>query len=135
MKNWNSSTAKRGAKQTQNSISKAHLKCFCYAKMCEVFAPDENDAERLTWTPVAITDTLIRRRNPEDTHMRLKILWLDGSTSWVRLSAFQMEHPDLVADYAFKNGIMHARELKWTTLYCAIQREERDEPDHLQEAK
>ena len=127
--------SKAGSQVNLSNMSKEQLKHFRYTKLCEVFAPDENDEEVLVWTPVAITGAIIRRRNPKDIHMRIRILWLDGTSSWMRLSDFQLEHPDLVAEYAFKNNLMQARELKWTNTYRALQEEERAEPDHLQEEK
>ena len=122
-----------GSQVNLNTLNKKELEHFRYVKTCEVFS-DTDDGELSTWTPVTILDKIVRRSTPGDTHIRVKVLWLDGTISWVRLSEFQLDHPDLVADYAKKNELEHMDEMKWTSTYNQIREEEKNRPMHEQEA-
>ena len=64
--------------------------------MCEMFTTVEDKDENLTWTPVKITGQILRRKDPKDVHIRLRILWLNGQTSWIRLEDFQLSWSSLL---------------------------------------
>ena len=65
-----------------------------------------------------------------DVHMKIHVIWLNGNSSWVRLKDFQMEHPEMVANFNREHDIKIGRELKWTVLYNKIRVEEQYESNH-----
>ena len=99
------------------------MKLFRYTKLCEVFANQE-DEELLTWTPVTVDKFILRRRDPDDIHIRIRVIWLNGERSWTRLSDFQMEHPDMVVNFALEHDFYNYKPFKWTKTYDAIRQEE-----------
>ena len=103
-----------------NNMNMEEMKIFRYTKLCETFTDDEHDEEELTWTPVMIDKFLLRKKNPDDVHVRIRIVWLNGTRSWTRLSDFQMEHPDMVVNFALENDLTNHWAFKWTKLYIKI---------------
>ncbi|MEM7375684.1 MAG: hypothetical protein AAF587_44235, partial [Bacteroidota bacterium] len=116
-----SARAIEGSKMVSlNSMNRKQMENFRYANMCESFSPNpEREIDKM-WTPVRIVGQVLRRRDPKDIHIRLKILWLNGETSWVRMEDFQMEHPDMIVNYAFDNDLSEFKSFRWTKLYKSI---------------
>ena len=108
-----------------NNMSMEQMKMFWYTKLCEVFTDDENDEEAFTWTPITIDRFMIRKKNPDNVHVRIRVVWLSGDTSWVRLSDSQMEHPDLVANFALENDLYKLKPFKWTQKYKELRDKEK----------
>ncbi|MEM7375758.1 MAG: reverse transcriptase domain-containing protein, partial [Bacteroidota bacterium] len=107
-----------------NTFNRKQMENFRYTKLCEAYSQDAKEDLDKMWTPVKIVGQILRRKDPQDIHIRLRILWLNGGTSWVRLDDFQTEHPDMVVNYAFDNDLTEFRSFKWTKLYKSIRDKE-----------
>jgi len=102
---------------------------FRYLHLCEEFNQQTDNCENdKIWTPVKILGQMLRRRNPDDIHIRLKILWLNGETSWIRLDDFQMDFPEMVLNYAQHHGLQRFSFFRWTQLYQEVRESECENP-------
>ena len=108
-----------------NDMNEDQLKMFRYTKLCEAFTDAENDNEAPGWTPILIDKFVVRRINPEDVHVKIRVSWLNGERNWVRLEDFQAEHPDMVVNFAVENGLCGNKYFKWTERYAKIRNEEK----------
>ena len=106
-----------------NKMTKEQLKLFRYTKLCEVFS--NNDEELQTWTPISIDKFILRKRDPEDIHIRIRVIWLNGERNWVRLDDFQMEHPDMVTNFSLEHNLYNYKPFHWTKAYDEIRQLEK----------
>ena len=108
-----------------NDMNDVQMRMFRYIKLCETFTDDENDEEAPGWTPILIDKFMVRRKNPEDVHVKIRVSWLNGERNWVRLEDFQAEHPDMVVNFAIENELCGNQYFSWCARYAKIRNEEK----------
>jgi hypothetical protein len=82
-------------------------------------AEDAKDNQDQAWQPVAILKHKIRKINPEDVHMKLKVQWPNGETSWQRAEPLRLQDPYIVAEYVCARGLIAQPEFEWIKSYLS----------------
>ena len=52
-------------------------------------------------------------RVERNEHMRLKLLWKDGSISWIARDALQLHNPFIFIPYVVKRKLFNHKDFKW----------------------
>jgi hypothetical protein len=78
---------------------------------------DNVDYDDLMWTGIQILAHVKRELNPDDVHIKVKVLWRNGEQSWERLDAMHLQDPMLLIEYAKENKLYLHPDWSWTKEY------------------
>jgi hypothetical protein len=65
------------------------------------------------WKPVAILDHSLQTHIKDDVHIKVKVLWLNGEETWVRVNALLVNELIILTEYARKNRLQSQLHSQW----------------------
>ena len=97
-----------------------------YIQMCDHFENLNNeDPEDRDWIPHKVLDHRIGKcrrvtsdgQQTKSRHLRVKVEWMNGTTSWVQEAAVRLEDPIVLVQYAVDRGLEKHGDFKWIKEY------------------
>ena len=77
----------------------------------------DDDEDDKMWKCMGVLNHKVRTNDPEDVHIKVKAMWLNGERSWVRADAIRLQDPYPLIKYAMRSNITHLEDWKWVQEY------------------
>jgi hypothetical protein len=91
--------------QSLTPAARSHLQHVQYLDLLDDLRKSTEPDPEEVWKPVAILDHSLQTHNKDDVHVKVKVLWLNGEETWVRVNALLINEPILLTEYAQKNWL------------------------------
>jgi hypothetical protein len=79
---------------------------------------DAIEGKDMAWTAAAICDHKVRNKGKTDQHIKMKVLWMDGQSSWVRLDDLRLQDPHVISKYVQEKELFHHPAFTWAADYA-----------------
>jgi hypothetical protein len=86
--------------QSLTPAARSHLQHVQYLDLLDDLRKSTEPDPEEVWKPVAILDHSLQTHNKDDVHVKVKVLWLNGEETWVRVDALLVDEPIMLTEYA-----------------------------------
>ena len=93
-----------------------HLK---YIQRLDALEEDyEQDYDHLMWSVLKVLHHSKRTTNPDDVHIKVKVLWRNGERTWERYNTIRIAELLLLIEYAVEKKLVRHPDWSWTAEYA-----------------